>query len=79
MVLCLICLTRVCTQVSGDNFVIFSIYVDNILLMWNNLDMVIRMKEWLEFKFEIKDMGEASFILGIKIERDRKCRKFFLF
>lgn len=33
------------TQVSGDGFVIFSIYFDNILLMQNNLDMVIRMKE----------------------------------
>lgn len=58
------------TQVSGGTFVILSLYVDNILSMMNNLDLVIRIKEWFKSRFEMKDMGETSFILGIKIERD---------
>ncbi|KAG9444834.1 hypothetical protein H6P81_016174 [Aristolochia fimbriata] len=63
------------TQVSGGKFVILSLYVDDILLIGNDLDMVLRIKEWLKTQFDMKDMGEASFILGIKIERDRKVRK----
>ncbi|KAG9442378.1 hypothetical protein H6P81_018232 [Aristolochia fimbriata] len=36
------------TQVSGGEFVILSLYVDDILLMGNDLDMVFRIKEWLK-------------------------------
>ncbi|KAG9450499.1 hypothetical protein H6P81_010464 [Aristolochia fimbriata] len=66
------------TQVSGGKFVIMSLYVDDILLMGNDLDMVLRIKEWLKTQFDMKDMGEALFILGIKIERDRKVKKLSL-
>ncbi|KAL0454928.1 UNVERIFIED_CONTAM: Secreted RxLR effector protein [Sesamum latifolium] len=46
---------------------------------WNtHFDEVIRMlgdiKAWLSTQFSMKDMGEASYILGIKIYRDRSRR-----
>ncbi|KAL0405901.1 UNVERIFIED_CONTAM: hypothetical protein Slati_3904000 [Sesamum latifolium] len=49
---------------------------------WNtHFDEVIRVvkmlgdiKEWLFTQFSMKDMGEASYILGIKIYRDRSRR-----
>ncbi|KAL0378462.1 UNVERIFIED_CONTAM: Retrovirus-related Pol polyprotein from transposon TNT 1-94 [Sesamum radiatum] len=46
---------------------------------WNTrFDEVIRMlgdiKAWLSTQFSMKDMGEASYILGIKIYRDRSRR-----
>ncbi|KAG9458307.1 hypothetical protein H6P81_002815 [Aristolochia fimbriata] len=66
------------TQVSGGKFVILCLYVDDILFMGNDLEMVLRIKEWLKTLFDMKDIGEASFILGIKIERDRKVKKLSL-
>ncbi|KAL0283550.1 UNVERIFIED_CONTAM: Retrovirus-related Pol polyprotein from transposon TNT 1-94 [Sesamum radiatum] len=44
---------------------------------WNTrFDEVIRgdIKAWLSTQFSMKDMGEASYILGIKIYRDRSRR-----
>jgi hypothetical protein len=33
--------------------------------------MIVATKEWLSSNFEMKDMGEADYILGVKIFRDR--------
>ena len=52
-------------------FVILSLYVDDILLASNNKDFILTIKEWLSSHFDMKDMGEAEFILGVKIQRDR--------
>ena len=57
-----------------DDFVILSLYVDDILLAGNSLDSVMAIKEWLSSNFEMKDMGEAEFILGVKIQTDRSKR-----
>ena len=48
-----------------------SLYVDDILLTDNNMEMTITIKGWLSSNFEMKDMGEADYILGVKILRDR--------
>ena len=53
---------------------ILSLYVDDILLVGNNLEMINAIKEWLSFVFEMKDLGEASYILGVKISRDHLMR-----
>ena len=53
------------------NFVILSLYVDDILLAGNNLKSVLTIKKWLSSNFEMKDMGEAEYILAVKIQRDR--------
>ena len=63
---------------SEGNFVILSLYVDDILLVGNNLEYLITIKEWLSSNFEMKDMGEAAYILGVKILRDRS-KKLNLF
>ena len=57
-----------------DDFVILSLYVDDILLAGNSLDSVMAIKEWLSSNFEMKDMGEAEYILGVKIQRDHSKR-----
>ena len=48
-----------------------SLYVDDILSAGNDMEMIVATKEWLSSNFEIKDMGEADYILGVKILRDR--------
>ena len=37
-----------------------------------------KLKKDLSFKFEMKDLGEAKNVLGMKIERDRKGSKISL-
>jgi hypothetical protein len=53
------------------SFIILSLYVDDILLVGNNKEFIKTIKEWMSSTFEMKDMDEASFALGVKILRDR--------
>ena len=55
---------------SNSGFVILSLYVDDILLVENNKEMIDTIKKLLSSNFEMKDMGEASYVLGVKIVRD---------
>ena len=49
-------------------------YGDDILLIENDIPMLTMIKRWLSKKFSMKDLGEASYILGIKVYRDRSKR-----
>ena len=60
---------------SEGSFIILSLYVDDILLVGNNKEFIKTINEWLSSTFEMKDMGEASFVLGVKILRDLDERK----
>nr|XP_016511527.1 PREDICTED: uncharacterized protein LOC107828675 [Nicotiana tabacum] len=46
----------------------------DILLNGNNVSMLNLVKEWLSSRFDMKDLGQAAHILGIKLMRDRKRR-----
>jgi len=48
-----------------------TLYVDNILLAGNNLEMINTTKQWLSSVFGMEDMGEARYVLGVKIVRNR--------
>ena len=61
---------------SKGSFIILSLYVDDILLAGNDMEMIITTKGWLSSNFEMKDMGEVDYILGVKILRD--CSKKLL-
>nr|GEU41510.1 hypothetical protein [Tanacetum cinerariifolium] len=50
---------------SSDAFLI--LYVNDILLMGNNVTMLQEVKSWLSKCFSIKDVEEAAYILEIKI------------
>ena len=41
------------------------LYVNNILLIENDILALQKIKVWLSSQFSIKDLGEASYILGI--------------
>ena len=47
------------------------LYVDDILLATSDIGMLHETKRFLSKKFEMKDLGDASFVLGIYIHRDR--------
>jgi hypothetical protein len=48
------------------------LYVDDILLASNDVSLLLETKRFLSSNFDMKDVGEASFILGIEIHRDRR-------
>ena len=48
------------------------LYVDDILLTSNNISLLSNVKNWLAEQFQMKDPGEASYVLGIQIIRDKK-------
>ncbi|CAL8994905.1 unnamed protein product, partial [Prunus brigantina] len=61
-------------KVSGSSVVFLILYVDDILIIGNDIGMLSSVKLWLTKSFSMKDLGEASYILGIKIYRDRSRR-----
>ncbi|GJU25310.1 retrotransposon protein, putative, ty1-copia subclass [Tanacetum coccineum] len=58
-------------KVSGSVVVFLVLYVDDILLIGNDIPTLQSVKDWLRKCFAIKDLGDAAYILGIKIYRDR--------
>nr|GEV74566.1 retrotransposon protein, putative, Ty1-copia subclass [Tanacetum cinerariifolium] len=61
-------------KASGSNITFLILYVDDILIMGNNIPMLQDVKSYIGRCFAIKDLGEAAYILGIKIYRDRSRR-----
>ncbi len=62
----------------GDSFVIVALYVDDLLLAANNTDLLNAEKLALSNRFEMKDVGEAQYCLGLQIKRDRKNKRIWL-
>ena len=61
-------------KVCGSAIVFLVLYVDDILLIGNDIPTLHSVKSWLGKCFSMKDLGEAAYILGIKIYRDRSQR-----
>jgi hypothetical protein len=59
------------TPKSGSSVSFLVLYVDDILLIGNDVQMLNNVKEYLNNNFSMKDMGETPYVLGIKIYRDR--------
>ncbi|GKA78135.1 retrotransposon protein, putative, ty1-copia subclass [Tanacetum coccineum] len=56
---------------SESNVTFLILYVDDIIIMGNHIPSLQSVKDYLGKCFAMKDLGEAAFILGIKIYRDR--------
>jgi hypothetical protein len=61
-------------KVSGSTVVFLVLYVDDILLIGNDISMMEAIKSSLRKSFSMKDLEEAAYILDIKIYRDRSKR-----
>jgi hypothetical protein len=61
-----------------EELALLSLYVDDILLASNSPDMMKETKFCLGFKFEMKNMGPANYVLGIRISRDRDSKLIYL-
>jgi len=60
----------VCVKRTTRGIMFLTLYVDDILLVGNNLEMINTTKQWLSSFFEMKNMGEVRYVLGVKIVRN---------
>ncbi|KAK8652200.1 hypothetical protein V6N13_061222 [Hibiscus sabdariffa] len=59
---------------SGSIVSFLILYVDDILIIGNDIPTLQSVKTWLSSCFSMEDLGEAAYILGVKIYRDRSRR-----
>jgi hypothetical protein len=59
-------------QFRSEKFIFLILYVDDILLVSSDVSLLLETKRFLSSNFDMKDLSEASFILGIEIHRDRR-------
>ena len=62
----------------GDHFLYLFLYVDDMLLIGKNKEIIQDVKTQLFSKFDMKDIGASNFILGMEIKRYRKKKKLWL-
>ena len=65
-------------KVSGSSVAFLILYVDDILLIGNDIEFLDSIKGYSNKSFSMKDLVEAAYILGIKIYRDRSRRPMIL-
>ena len=61
-----------------EHFIYVALYVDDMLLVGNNMDMIKEVKQQLSCKFNMKDLRPTHFIIGIKIKKDRANKRLWL-
>ena len=62
----------------GDYVIYLVFYVDDMLLVGNEKEIIQDLKTHLSSKFDMKDLGAANYILGMEIKRDQEKRKLWL-
>jgi hypothetical protein len=62
----------------GGHFLVITLYVDDMLFLGNNKDVIHDLKSQLSAQFYIKDLRDAKYILGMEIRRDKENIKFWL-
>jgi hypothetical protein len=55
-----------------DHLIYLVLYVDGMLLIGNNTKIIHDVKNQLSYKFDMKDLDDVNFILGMEIKRDQK-------
>lgn len=65
-------------KVDGIATTFLVLYVDDILLNGNDVVMLQLIKVYLLTAFSMKDLGEESYILGIRLYKDKSKRLFEL-
>lgn len=58
----------------SNTITIIALYVDDLLIASNHLIDLTQFKKDLASEFKMEDLGEANFILGVKIMRNRTAR-----
>ena len=59
----------------GEHFIYVVLYVDDMLLVGNNMEVIKEVKMQLSSKFDMKDLGASNLILGMDIKGNHVDRK----
>ena len=54
--------------------IIIAVYVDDTILAANDMELLRAEKANLSIRFEMEDLGEIHYCLGMAIERDRRAK-----
>ena len=61
----------ICHKFCGSKYIFLILYVDDILLTGSDIGLLYDTKRFLAKNFKMKDLGNASFVLGIQLHQDR--------
>jgi len=62
----------------GGCFIYVALYVDDMLLVGNNMDSIKEVNMKLSFEFDMMDLSAVNFIMGMEIKRNQTVRKLWL-
>ena len=62
----------------GEHFIYVVLYIDDMLLVGNNVEVIKEVKMKLSSKFDIKCLGDTNLILGMEIKINHANRNLFL-
>lgn len=60
------------TYSKRSSFIVFLVYVDDILLTGNDPQCITELKQVLDKKFGLKDLGSLRYFLGLEVARNSK-------
>ena len=67
-----------CIYFNADTGVIIAVWVDDLIILAKEMKEMDCVKEQLRKQFEIKDLGELEYFLGIRVIRDRVNRRIHI-
>lgn len=59
-------------RIDGEFICYILLYVDDLIFVSNDMQMIDKVKAKLKHKFDMTDVGEIDTFLGISVERDKK-------
>ena len=65
-------------MITNGSFVYLLLYVDDMLIAYHDNSLIDELKIQLSHEFDIKDLGRATKILRMEIQRDRRVGTRFL-
>ena len=63
-----------CVYINKDSGVILALWIDDIIMFSSTLTAITTVKNQLRAEFEMKDLGELQYFLGMHVTRDRGSR-----
>jgi hypothetical protein len=56
-------------QQKGSSFTVLLVYVDDILITSNDLEVINNLKVFLDKQFKLKDLGNLRYFLDLEVAR----------
>ncbi|KAI3655721.1 hypothetical protein MP638_001418, partial [Amoeboaphelidium occidentale] len=60
------------------SIIVITVYVDDMLIFSNNKNSIKSFIQDMKRSFKLKELGQVSYIIGLKVERDREARTISL-